>query len=81
MVMNLVDVKHYIKIAVLDKLDHKNLDKDVPEFQGVVSTTENVAVFVWNSLIRHGMPKNVLHEVVVHETENNVFRFRGEYDN
>jgi 6-pyruvoyltetrahydropterin/6-carboxytetrahydropterin synthase len=33
MVMNLEDLKKCIKIAVMDILDHKNLDHDVPYFK------------------------------------------------
>ena len=34
MVMNLVDLKAAIQDAVLSKVDHRNLDKDVPFFRG-----------------------------------------------
>lgn len=36
MVMNVHDLKEYIKVAIMDPLDHKNLDKDVPYFKNVV---------------------------------------------
>jgi len=43
------------------------------------STTENVAVFIWEQLSRElGDKSTLLHEVCVHETENNVFIYRGE---
>jgi len=75
MVMNLVDLKLYIKEEVLDVLDHRNLDLDVPWFGGRVSTTENVAVFIWQRLVsRLG---DLLNEVRVHETENNMVIYRG----
>lgn len=39
----------------MDPMDHKNLDRDVPYFRdnGVVSTTENVAVFVHRGIVDH----------------------------
>lgn len=37
MVLNLTDLKRYIDAAVMERLDHKNLDKDVPYFANVVS--------------------------------------------
>lgn len=37
MVMNVHDLKHYIQAAIMDPLDHKNLDRDVPYFKNVVS--------------------------------------------
>lgn len=37
MVMNLSDLKQNIDTAIMDKLDHKNLDKDISYFATVVS--------------------------------------------
>ncbi|KAL2077988.1 hypothetical protein ACEWY4_025673 [Coilia grayii] len=77
MVMNLTDLKQYIEEAIMIPLDHKNLDKDVPYFADVVSTTENLAVFIWDSLAKL-LPPNVLYEIKVHETDKNIVVYRGE---
>ena len=78
MVMNLTDVKKIINESVMKPLDHKNLDKDVPYFRNVVSTTENVAIFIFNS-IRSELPDQVsLYEIKVWETEKNIVVYRGE---
>lgn len=37
MVMNVHDLKQYMQQAIMDPLDHKNLDQDVPYFKAVVS--------------------------------------------
>eukprot|EP01116_Phalansterium_solitarium_P009106 TRINITY_DN23131_c0_g1_i1.p3 TRINITY_DN23131_c0_g1~~TRINITY_DN23131_c0_g1_i1.p3 ORF type:complete len:137 (+),score=7.14 TRINITY_DN23131_c0_g1_i1:28-438(+) len=74
MVINLADLKEFIRTAVLDRLDHRCIDLDVPEFAGVVSTTENVAIFIWNSL-KPLVPQ--LHEVKIFETDKNIVVFRG----
>nr|XP_031847145.1 6-pyruvoyl tetrahydrobiopterin synthase isoform X2 [Nomia melanderi] len=50
MVMNLSDLKSYMKTILMEQLDHKNLDKDVLYFKDVVSTTENVAIYIFNEL-------------------------------
>ena len=43
------------------------------------STTENVAIFIWDKLkYALGTKSDLLYEVSVHETENNVFIYRGE---
>ena len=53
MVMNISDLKKIIKTNILDVLDHKNIDKQVEYFrEGRVSTTENVAIFCWDSIHR-----------------------------
>ncbi|XP_063077304.1 6-pyruvoyl tetrahydrobiopterin synthase [Engraulis encrasicolus] len=77
MVMNLTDLKQYIEKAIMEPLDHKNLDKDVPYFADVVSTTENLAVFIWDGLAKL-LPPNLLYEVKVHETDKNIVVYRGE---
>ncbi|NXA88332.1 PTPS synthase, partial [Melanocharis versteri] len=77
MVMNLTDLKEYMQEAIMEPLDHKNLDKDVPYFSEVVSTTENIAVFIWDSLQKL-LPQGILYKVEVHETEQNVVVYKGE---
>ena len=70
----------------MDTLDHKNLDKDVPYFSkssGPPSTTENVAVFIWNSLRDHMTEARLFHpaelyEVKIWETDKNIVVYRGQ---
>ncbi|KAJ7987889.1 hypothetical protein DPEC_G00331270 [Dallia pectoralis] len=52
MVMNIADLKQLIEDVIMIPLDHKNLDKDVPYFTDVVSTTENLAVYIWDNLVK-----------------------------
>ena len=42
MVINLTDLKKYIHEAVMEPMDHKNLDLDVEYFRDTVSTAENI---------------------------------------
>ncbi|XP_066991455.1 6-pyruvoyl tetrahydrobiopterin synthase isoform X1 [Anabrus simplex] len=79
MVMNINDLKHYMNTAIMDTMDHKNLDKDVPYFKDVVSTTENVAVFIWNNLKALLPNPEILYEVKINETEKNIVLYRGEF--
>ncbi|XP_030610819.1 6-pyruvoyl tetrahydrobiopterin synthase [Archocentrus centrarchus] len=77
MVMNLTDLKKCIEEAIMIPLDHKNLDKDVPYFASVVSTTENVAVYIWDNMVKV-LPPGLLYEIKIHETDKNVVIYRGE---
>lgn len=77
MVMNLTDLKQYIEEAIMTPLDHKNLDLDVPYFANVVSTTENLAVFIWDNMVKL-LPPNMLYEIKVYETDKNIVIYRGE---
>ena len=70
----------FLQNSIMDPLDHKNLDLDVPWFRDLarVSTTENVTLFIWKGLVGQ-LPLNVhLHEVKVWETEKNIVVYRGE---
>ncbi|KAM9816862.1 6-pyruvoyl tetrahydrobiopterin synthase [Neosynchiropus ocellatus] len=77
MVMNLTDLKKCIEEVIMIPLDHKNLDKDVPYFATVVSTTENLAVYIWDCMVKV-LPPNLLYEIKIHETDKNIVIYRGE---
>ena len=78
MVINITDLKKIMDQAIMKPLDHKNIDKDVPYFSNVVSTTENVAVFVWKG-VKNLLPENVtLDQVKIWETEKNIVLYKGE---
>lgn len=78
MVMNLSDLKLFMKKVLMDQLDHKNLDKDVPYFKNTVSTTENVAIYIFNELKRIMPNSDLLYEVKIYETDKNIVIYRGE---
>ncbi|XP_072229819.1 6-pyruvoyl tetrahydrobiopterin synthase [Leuresthes tenuis] len=77
MVMNLTDLKKYIEKVIMAPLDHKNLDKDVPYFASIASTTENVAVYIWDNMVKI-LPPDLLYEIKIYETDNNIVVYRGE---
>lgn len=78
MVLNINDLKQYMDEAIHKPMDHKNLDKDVPYFINVVSTTENVAIFIWNNLKSLMSDPSLLYEVKIFETDKNVVTYKGE---
>ena len=50
MVMDLKALKTLIVEAVVDRFDHKHLNRDVPYFKDKVPTPENLAVLIWELL-------------------------------
>lgn len=78
-VINLSDLGKVMHEHVIDLVDHKNLDLDVPFMAGLNSTTENLAVAIWRQLEepvrRIG---GILHCVKLQETENNSVEYYGE---
>ena len=80
MILNLTNLKDCMEKVVMDKLDHRNIDKEVEHFTSTPSTTENLAVYIFEELKKHMSHPKLLYEVKVHETDKNVMYFRGEYD-
>lgn len=57
-----------IKIQVIEKLDHRNLNEDVAFMKGKLCSTENLAIGIWKELIPH-LPAGVaLHCIKLYET-------------
>ena len=77
----LFDVKKLstiIKVHILEQLDHKNLNMDVPFLEGKMCSTENLAIGIWNQLLPH-MPGNVaLHCIKLFETARIYVEYYGE---
>ncbi|HAS35471.1 MAG TPA: hypothetical protein DCS15_03225 [Flavobacteriales bacterium] len=77
-VLDLKYMSDVIREEVVEKLDHKNLNLDVPFMKGLMSSTENLAIQVWNILektLNDG--RAILHCVKIVETENNFVEYFG----
>ncbi|NXR13186.1 PTPS synthase, partial [Semnornis frantzii] len=68
MVINLTDLKEYMQIIAVSS-------ESALVF--LLSTTENVAVFIWQNL-KKLLPVGILYKVTVHETEQNIVVYKGE---
>ena len=77
MVLNLTDLKQAINQYIIDEVDNKHLNYDVPWLEGCIPTTEVLTIKFWERLERT-LPKGLLYEVKLHETENNIASYRGE---
>ncbi len=75
MVMNLTDLKAIIERRLLSHMDHRHLNLEVPFFEGIVPTAENIAYVCWRELARE---LTSLYEVKIYETENNYALYRGD---
>ena len=76
MVIHLGKLANYLK-SVIDPLDHKNLDLDIPYFKSAMSTTENLSVYIWSEM-KKLLPTGLLYEVKVSSIERSSFVYRGE---
>ena len=76
-VIDLGVLKGLVEEKIVDKVDHKNLNLEVDFLEGVLPSTENFVVAIWNEL-NEAVPSGRLHAVRLYETERNVAEYRGE---
>ena len=77
-VMNLKELSSIIKTYIIEPIDHKNMNVEVPFMKGIMPSTENLAIAVWNELEKHLKSYNArLHCVRIEETENNFVEYYG----
>src|SRR5260370_21512418 len=78
MVFDLKRLKEIIHREVVDPMDHRFLNREVPPFDRVVPTTENLAMEVWNRLAPHFREKVRLRNVRLFETEYLYLDYHGD---
>ncbi|TYB76906.1 6-pyruvoyl trahydropterin synthase family protein [Bizionia myxarmorum] len=76
-VMDVKVLKDLIKLEVEDAFDHKNLNVDVPEFQDLNPTAENIVVVIFNKLRSH-LSEKLEMEVTLYETPRNFVTYSGQ---
>ena len=76
-VVDLKKLKEILNREVLDALDHRFLNKEVPEFSKQIPTTENLVIAIWQR-IQPKLQTAQLHRVRVYETANFFVDFYGE---
>lgn len=75
-VMDMKVLKDLIKNEIENYLDHKNLNIEIPEFNNLNPTVENISIVIWNKLRPHiDMSKDL--EVILYETPRNFVTFSG----
>lgn len=65
-----------IKIHVLNKFDHKNLNLDTDEFKNLNPSAENIAVVIWN-ILRDKIDRKFEITIRLYETERNFVEYDG----
>jgi 6-pyruvoyltetrahydropterin/6-carboxytetrahydropterin synthase len=79
MVVDRQALDRLVEERILRLLDHKNLNQDVPEFEGVVPTTENLASAIERRLRQHWNLAPSLARIRIAETDRNVFEMEAPF--
>lgn len=77
-VINLKELSQILKLEVVEPLDHKNLNLDVPFLKGMLASTENMAIQIW-ARIKEPIAQagGELVKIKLVETENNFVEYFG----
>ena len=77
MVIHLSELDRIVKDRVMRRLDHRNIDEDVEDFKGKLSTVEVLTRYVWAHL-EGAVPRARLHRVRIWEDPDSFADYFGE---
>jgi 6-pyruvoyltetrahydropterin/6-carboxytetrahydropterin synthase len=81
-VMNFKDLRKIVDEKIVDAVDHKNLDLDVPFLAGRMTTCENLVISFWNTLEpeikKCSSGRASLHRLKLFETPTSFAEYYGE---
>ncbi len=75
-IVDMKALKGIIRRAVVDQVDHRHLNKEVPWLAGVIPTAENLAAVFFRRIAAELPPGVHLEAVTLHETPRNSATFR-----
>ncbi len=79
MLLDLKQLKELVNREVVDLYDHRFLNREVPPFDRVVPTPENIAIDIWQRLQPHlTSDRSRLHAIRVYETADLFVDYFGE---
>ena len=75
-VIDLGKLRAIVEREVIDQVDHRNMNLDVPMLQGINPTAENIIVACWR-MIAPAIAPAKLTRLKLWETENNYVEYEG----
>lgn len=77
-VIDLKELSQIIRREVIESLDHKNLNLDVPYLEGILPSTENVIIKIWERIEKPiADAGGILAKLKLEETESNSVEYFG----
>jgi len=79
MVLDLNRLMALLREEIVQEVDHKHLNHDVPFLQGLIPTAENLAIAFWSRLEPRieEFEGCTLHRIRLHESRGNFVEYRG----
>ena len=76
--VDLSTLSKVIRETIIDRIDHKNINLEVDFMKGILASTENIAMAIWQELEPKIKELDVeLHSIKLEETENNSAEYFG----
>lgn len=76
-VLDLAALRDLVQERVIDDVDHRNLNLEVPWMNGRIPSTENLVVAIWERLAGHLPDGLELRRLVLYETPRNYVTYEG----
>lgn len=76
-VYDMKQLSDVIRNEIIKPFDHRNLNRDVPEFEKLNPTAENIAMVIWKKL-RKRIDQRYELKITLYETERNIVEYPGE---
>jgi 6-pyruvoyltetrahydropterin/6-carboxytetrahydropterin synthase len=77
--INLKALSKLIRERIIEKIDHKNINVEVPFMKGKFASTEVLAMAIWDELAQEVMKLGAnLHCIKLYESENNFVEYFGD---
>ncbi|MNE31338.1 6-carboxy-5,6,7,8-tetrahydropterin synthase [compost metagenome] len=75
-VLDMKKLSETIKLEIIERFDHRNLNLDCPEFKDLIPSAENIALVCWN-ILRENLPSHLQLKVRLWETPKNGVEYDG----
>ena len=75
-VIDMGELKKIIKNEVEERLDHKNLNLDVPHFSNTIPSAENICIYIYD-IIKDNIDSQFKLSVRLYETPRNFVEYSG----
>ena len=76
-VMDMGELKKIIKNEIEERLDHKNLNLDVPHFSNNIPSAENICIYIYN-ILRDNIDAQYKISIRLYETPRNFVEYSGQ---
>ena len=75
-VIDMGELKKIIKNEVEERLDHKNLNLDVPHFSNTIPSAENICIYIFD-ILRDNIDSQFKLSIRLYETPRNFVEYSG----